>query len=168
MVFTLVGTLLTDVVGRRILMILSSIVACVSLAIMGTYEYLNAEPYCNPTSGTGCKENLYPMAITSMAGLMAGFSVGLGTILWLIASEIVPLKVRGVDVGIITCFNWIYVIVNTGLFRNYEDAVHPWGTFWSFALVAFCGIIYITIFIPETKGKSLEEIEHSFLQHFTI
>ena len=53
--------------------------------------------------------------------------------------------------------------VNTGLFRNYEDAVHPWGAFWSFALVSFCGIIYIAVFIPETKGKSLEEIEHSFL-----
>jgi len=50
------------------------------------------------------------MAIASMAGLMAGFSVGLGAIPWLIASEIVPLKVRGVGVGIITCFNWIYVI----------------------------------------------------------
>jgi len=49
------------------------------------------------------------------------------------------------------------------LFRNYEDAVHPWGAFWSFALVSFCGIIYIAVFVPETKGKSLEEIEHSFL-----
>ncbi|XP_065900254.1 solute carrier family 2, facilitated glucose transporter member 8-like [Dysidea avara] len=162
MIFSLVGVLLTDIAGRRILLVLSSIIGCMSLTAMGTYEYLNDEPYCNPSSGTGCKENLYPMAITSMACLLAGFSVGLGAIPWLIASEIVPLKVRGLGVGIITCFNWSYVIILTGLFRNYEDAVHPWGAFWSFALVAFCGIIYIAVFIPETKGKSLEEIEQNF------
>ena len=45
-VFTLIETLLTDVVGSRILLITSTIIGCVSLAAMGTYEYLNDEPYC--------------------------------------------------------------------------------------------------------------------------
>jgi len=47
----------------------------------------------NPTACSGCngcKENLYPMAITNMAEFIAGFSIGLGAILWLIAAEIVP------------------------------------------------------------------------------
>ena len=159
MVATFLGTLLADVVGRRILLLISSTVMCLSLAVMGTYEYLNEEPYCDPSDGSNCKSHLYPMAIASMACFIAGFSIGMGGLPWIIASEIVPLKVRGFGVGIVTCANMIFLIITTGLFRNFEDAVHSWGAFWSFGLVSFFGIFYVAVFIPETKGKSLEEIE---------
>ena len=158
----IVGTLLVDVLGRRVLLISSAVITSLSLTVMGAYEYLNEEPYCNPSTGNGCKDHLYPLAITAMACFIAGFSIGLGGIPWVIASEIIPLKVRGVGVGVVTCVSWALIIIYTGLFRNYEDAVHPWGAFWSFALLTFCGVIYIAVFVPETKGKSLEEIERSF------
>ena len=161
-VATFFGTLLPDIVGRRILLLISTTVTCISLIAMGTYGYLNEQPYCDPPDDSKCKSHLYPMAIASMACFIAGFSIGMGGLPWIIASEIVPLKVRGFGVGIVTCFSYIFVIIITGLFRNYEDAVHSWGAFWSFALVCFCGIIYVAVFIPETKGKSLEEIERSF------
>ena len=161
-VATFLGTLLADVVGRRILLLISSTVMCLSLAVMGTYEFLNEEPYCDPPDDSNCKSHLYPMAIASMACFVAGFSIGMGGLPWIIASEIVPLKVRGFGVGIVTCANLIFVIITTGLFRNFEDAVHSWGAFWSFALLCFFGIIYVAVFIPETKGKSLEEIESSY------
>ena len=156
------GVLLADVVGRRILLLISSAVMCLSLAAMGTYEYLNEEPYCDPSDDSNCKSHLYPMAIASMACFVTGFSIGMGGLPWIITSEIVPLKVKGLGVGIVTCANWTFVIIITGLFRNYKDAVHSWGVFWSFGLVCFFGIIYVAVFIPETKGKSLEEIERSF------
>lgn len=162
MVATFFGTLLADVVGRRILLLISTTVMCLSLIVMGTYEYLNEEPYCDPLDDRNCKNNLYPMAIASMGCFIAGFSIGMGGLPWIITSEIVPLKIRGFGVGIVTCFSNIFVIIITGLFRNFEDAVHSWGAFWSFGLVCFCGIIYVAVFIPETKGKSLEEIEKSF------
>ena len=161
-VATFIGTLLADIVGRRILLLISITVTCVSLVVMGTYEYLNEEPYCHPPDDSKCKSHLYPMAIASIGCVVAGFSIGMGGLPWIITSEIVPLKIRGFAVGIVTGFSNIFVIITTGLFRNYEDAVHSWGAFWSFALVCFVGIIYIAVFIPETKGKSLEEIEKSF------
>ena len=161
-VATFLGTLLADVVGRRILLLISSTVMCLSLAVMGTYEYLNEEPYCDPSDDGNCKSHLYPMAIASMACFVAGFSIGMGGLPWIMTSEIVPLKIRGFGVSIVTCASNIFVIITTGLFRNYEDAVHSWGAFWSFGLVCFFGIIYVAVFIPETKGKSLEEIERSF------
>ena len=162
MVATFLGTLLVDVVGRRILLLISSTVMCLSLAVMGTYEYLNEEPYCDPSDGSNCKSHLYPMAIASMACFVTGFSIGMGGLPWIMASEIVPLKVRGFGVGIVTCASNAFVIITTGLFRNYEDTVHSWGAFWSFGLVCFFGIFYVAVFVPETKGKSLEEIEKSF------
>jgi len=158
----IVGTLLVDVLGRRVLLISSAVITSLSLTVMGAYEYLNEEPYCNPSTGNGCKDHLYPLAITAMACFIAGFSIGLGGIPWIITAEIIPLKVRGVGVGVVNCVSWVLIIIYAGLFRNYEDAVHPWGAFWSFALITFCGAIYIAVFVPETKGKSLEEIERSF------
>ena len=159
---TFFGTLLADVAGRRILLLISTAIMCLSLISMGTYGFLNEKPYCDPPDDSNCKSHFYPMAIASMACFIAGFSIGMGGLPWIIVSEIVPLKVRGFGVGIVTCANWIFVIIITGLFRNYEDAVHSWGAFWSFGLVCFCGIIYVAVFIPETKGKSLEEIEFSY------
>ena len=159
---TLFGVLLADVVGRRILLIISSTVMCLSLAVMGTYEYLNEEPYCDPPDDSNCKSHLYPMAIASIACFVTGFSIGMGGLPWIITSEIIPLKVKGFGVGIVTCANWTFVIIITGLFRNYKDAVHSWGVFWSFGLVCFVGIFYVAVFVPETKGKSLEETERSF------
>ena len=161
-VTTFIGTLLADIVGRRILLLISTTVMCISLVVMGTYEYLNEEPYCHPPDDSKCKSHLYPMAIISMTCFTAGFSIGMGGLPWIITSEIIPLKVRGVGVGIVTCANWIFVIIITGLFRNYTNAVHSWGVFWSFALVCFVGIIFVAVFIPETKGKTLEEIESSY------
>lgn len=157
------ATLLVDALGRRVLLISSAIITSLSLGVMGAYEYLNSEPYCNPSTGYGCKDHLYPLAITAMACFIAGFSIGLGGIPWIITAEIVPLKVKGVGVGIVTCVNWVLIIIYTGLFRNYEAAVHPWGAFWSFSFVTFCGAIYIAVFVPETKGKSLEQVERLFL-----
>ena len=159
---TFFGALLADVVGRHILLLVSCAVMCLSLVVMGTYEYLNEEPHCDPPDDSNCKSHLYPMAIASMACFVTGFAIGMGGLPWIITSEIVPLKVRGFGVGIVTCANWTFVIIVTGLFRNYKDAVHSWGAFWSFGLVCFFGIIYVAVFIPETKGKSLEEIERSF------
>ena len=161
-VATFIGTLLADIVGRRILLLISITVTCVSMVVMGTYEYLNEEPYCHPPDDSKCKSHLYPMAIASTACVVAGFSIGMGGLPWIITSEIVPLKIRGFAVGIVTSFSNVFIIIITGLFRNYIDAVHSWGAFWSFALVCFVGIIYVAVFIPETKGKSLEEIEKSF------
>lgn len=162
MIATFLGALFTDILGRRILLLISIAVTCLTLVVMGTYEYLNEEPYCDPPDDSRCKSHLYPMAIASMACFIAGFSLGMGGLPWIITSEIVPLKVRGLGVGIVTFASWAFVIIITGLFRNYEDAVHAWGAFWSFALVCFFGVIYIAVFIPETKGRSLEEIESSF------
>ena len=161
-VATFFGSLLADVLGRRILLLISTTVMCLSLVVMGTYEYLNEEPYCHPPDDSNCKSHLYPLAIASMACFVTGFSIGMAGLPWIIYPEIIPLKIRGFGVGVVICAKWIFVIIITGLFRNYEDAVHSWGTFWSFGLVSFCGIIYVAVFIPETKGKSLEEIERSF------
>lgn len=172
-VATFFGLLLTDVLGRKILLIAGGLIMACSMGSMGTYAYLTNEPYCNPdvsinsnTTSTGCKDNLHPLAIASMMCYIIGFSIGWGALPWVLSSEIIPMRVRGVGMGIATFTNFSFAAIITGTFESYQKAVHPWGTFWSFGLICFLAIIFVAWFIPETKGKSLEEIERYFyLRH---
>ena len=170
-VATFVGFLLTDVLGRRILLIVGGVIMTFSMVAMGTYAYLTNKPYCHPdanstntTTGTvtGCVENLQPLAITSMMCYMIGFSIGWGALPWVVSSEIIPMRVRGVGMGIATFANFSFAAIITGSFDAYQEAVQTWGTFWSFGLICFLSVIFVAIFIPETKGRSLEEIERYF------
>lgn len=153
---------LLDIVGRRVLLMLSAGVMCLSLLSLGVYEFLTNEPYCHPPDDPKCKEHLYPLAIASMAGCMLGFSLGWGAIPFLVTSELIPLRVRGAGVGIATCVNWAGAIIITGTFKNYEQVVKPWGVSWSFSLMCFLAVIFVAVFLPETKGRSLEQIESYF------
>jgi len=151
-----------DMIGRRILLILSGAVMSLSLISLGTYQYLTNEPYCHPPHDTKCKDHLYPLAIASMAVYILGFSLGYGAIPFLITSELVPLRVRGAGVSIATSVNWISGIIITGTFKEFEKAAKPWGASWSFSFLCFLGVIFVAVFIPETKGHSLEQIENYF------
>lgn len=144
-----------------------------SMAGMGTYAYLTNEPYCHPDTSTSvnfttthCVKNLEPLAITSMMCYIIGFSIGWGALPWLLSSEIIPMRVRGIGMGIATFVNFSFVAIITGAFEDYQKAVRLWGAFWSFGLMCFLAVIFVAVFIPETKGKSLEEIERYFyLRH---
>ena len=174
-VATFVGFLLTDVLGRRILLIVGGLIMTFSMVAMGTYSYLTNKPYCHPDASTdvnstntttrtvtGCVEDLQPLAITSMMCYMIGFSIGWGALPWVISSEIIPMRVRGIGMGIATFANFSFAAIITGSFDVYQEAVQTWGAFWSFGLICFLSVIFVAIFIPETKGKSLEEIERYF------
>ena len=166
MVATFVGLLLTDVFGRRILLIGGGAVMSLSMASMGTYGYLTTKPYCDPDAPrnvTDCVTNLQPLAITSITFYIIGFSIGWGALPWVLSSEIIPMRVRGVGMGVATLTNYGCAAIVTGAFEGYQNAVQPWGTFWSFAVLCFLSVVFSAVFIPETRGKSLEDIEKYFL-----
>jgi len=166
---TFVGFLLTDVLGRRILLIVGGVIMTLSMASMGTYGYLTNEPYCTPDAPnsvnftTGCVEHLQPLAITSIMVYIIGFSIGWGALPWVLSSEIIPMRVRGVGMGIATFTNYGCAAIVTGAFEDYQNIVRPWGTFWSFGIMCLLSVIFVAVFVPETKGKSLEDIEQYFL-----
>ena len=150
-IFSLIGARFVDILGRRTLLITSSLVIIISLTALGAYEMFYYKPNCYPL-----------FAIISVTFFIAGFSFGWGNATYVLISEMVPLRVRGIGVGIASVASWTFIIITTGLFRNYQEAIKPWGVFWSFSFMSICGLIYVILFIPETKGKSLEEIENYF------
>ena len=78
--------------------------------------------------------------------------------------EMFPNSLRSILNGVLVAYLWGLAAVMIGGYTAYEQAVYPYTAWWSFAGVAALSIPFILVFLPERKGKSLEEIEQYFLQ----
>ena len=61
--------------------------------------------------------------------------------------------------GIAICVNWLCTVIVLVSYGSYENLVMPWGVFLTFGVICLLSVIFVVVFIPETKGKLLEEIE---------
>jgi fatty acid desaturase len=98
----------------------------------------------------------------AMGGLLiyvACFAFGLGPIFWLLISEIYPLKNRGVAMSAVTVTNWVMNLLVAVTFLSLVSILGHACTFWLYGLVAVGAWIFFYRLVPETKGKTLEQIE---------
>lgn len=99
------------------------------------------------------------MSLGSIIVYIACFAISLGPIFWLLISEIYPLRVRGVAMSIATLSNWLFNWVVAFTFLKLINSLGKPGTFWFYGVMAIAGIIFSYVYCPETKGKTLEQIE---------
>jgi SP family xylose:H+ symportor-like MFS transporter len=98
-------------------------------------------------------------------GYIASFAVSMGPVVWVVLSEIFPTGVRGRAMAIATVTLWAanYVVAQTFPIINESlwlvDTFHHAAPFWLYAVFCIITIVFVSLFVPETKGKSLEEIE---------
>ena len=97
------------------------------------------------------------MAVVGQCIFMAGYSLGFGSVGWVVVSEIFPLEVRGLAVGIAIFLNRTTAGLIAMFFMN--DIFSWGGSFFIFAGFGVLSIVFVFYLVPETKGKSLEEIE---------
>ncbi|KAL5557298.1 hypothetical protein UlMin_039534 [Ulmus minor] len=154
---TAVTTWLVDKSGRRLLLIISSVGMTVSLIVVAVAFYLeDVLP----------KDSLLysAMGILSVIGLVVMvicFSLGLGPIPWIIMSEILPVNIKGLAGSVATLANWLtsWVITMTAnLLLNWNSG----GAFTIYTVVSAFAVVFVTLWVPETKGRTLEEIQRSF------
>jgi SP family galactose:H+ symporter-like MFS transporter len=147
-VFHVLAIFVLDRVGRRPLLLVGVAGQIVGLAILGAafhFQQLVAfKSY---------------VAIGGLVIYVACFAFGLGPIFWLLISEIYPLKVRGAAMSAVTVTNWTFNLVVAVTFLTLVGAVGHADTFWLYGLVAVGAWIFFYFLVPETKGKTLEEIE---------
>ncbi|XP_069798837.1 solute carrier family 2, facilitated glucose transporter member 8 [Dendropsophus ebraccatus] len=170
--FTAVAALIIDRAGRKVLLIISGFVMAVSTTLFGVYFRIHVAHVNNSSSDLmspadtviGPADPLAWLALLSMGLFIAGFAIGWGPIPWLLMSEIFPLRARGVASGVCVVTNWGCAFIVTKVFHDLLDLLSPYGTFWLFA--AFCGlnVLFTILCVPETKGKTLEQIEFDFQQ----
>ena len=147
-VATGISCLIVDKLGRRILLIVPGIVMAASMTILGCSNHFSGFPRS--------------VALISLSLYITGFSMGWGPIPWLAMSEIFPTRVRGIASGIATQVNWLGVFVVVKTYTQIELAFHSDGVFWFYGAVCLLSAIFVFFFFPETKGRTLEEIEELF------
>ncbi|XP_026858728.2 solute carrier family 2, facilitated glucose transporter member 8 [Electrophorus electricus] len=172
-VFTAVAALIMDRAGRKVLLILSGVAMCVSEVVFGIYFKLSTMEHGNSSllkalSGThGTVSETPPndltwLALASMGVFITGFALGWGPTPWLVMSEIFPMRARGFGSAVCVLTNWTCAFIVTKTFQNLMDLITSAGTFWMFSGLCALNVIFTIFFVPETKGKTLEEIQAHF------
>ncbi|KAL7117326.1 hypothetical protein ACP275_03G064800 [Erythranthe tilingii] len=154
---TAVSTWLVDKTGRRILLIVSSSGMSVSLLLVAVSFFVKGM-VDEDSSWYGI---LGILSVVGVVCLIISFSLGMGPIPWLIMSEILPPKIKGLAGSGATLANWFcsWVITMTApLLLAWSSG----GTFTLYTVVCVLTVAFVGIWVPETKGKTLEEIQQSF------
>ncbi|ORY00194.1 general substrate transporter [Basidiobolus meristosporus CBS 931.73] len=102
------------------------------------------------------------LALASIIIYVGFYALGLGNIPWVVQSEIFPLSIRGKASGIATAANWIFNLIISMTFLSLTQSISQAGTFWLYGGIACLGWLFVYFLLPETKGKSLEEIRGLF------
>jgi sugar porter (SP) family MFS transporter len=146
---TIVAIRLLDRTGRRPLLIGGSIGMAIGM-------FATAFAFIGGSHLTGAR------AIVAIAGLVVytgSFAIGLGPVFWLLIAEIYPLRVRGAAMSVASTANWGANFVVTISFLTLLSAIGGTGVFLLFACLTLVALVYFWRKVPETKGRSLQEIE---------
>ena len=148
---TLLAVRIIDRAGRRPLLIIGLIAMVVSLVLLGVV-FLQGS-----TSGAA------GLLATVCLGLyIASFAISLGPVFWLMISEIYPLRIRGTAMSVASIANWGSNFLVALTFPVLLAALGGAGSFWLFAVLGIVAWIFVYFRVPETKNRTLEEIEASF------
>lgn len=147
-VFHILSIVLLDRLGRRPLLLIGVAGQIIGLAILGAafqfQQLASIKSY---------------VAIGSLLIYVASFAMGLGPIFWLLISEIYPLANRGPAMSLVTVTNWCANLLVAVTFLSLVAVVGRAGTFWLYGGLAIGAWIFFYRLVPETKGKTLEQIE---------
>jgi len=94
---------------------------------------------------------------------VACFAFSLGPVPWLMMTEVFPLSIRGRAVGLVTMAGWGSNIIISLSFLPLMETIGVSSTFWAYAVISFLGIFFVWRLVPETKGRTLEDIERDLL-----
>ncbi|XP_043511969.1 facilitated trehalose transporter Tret1-2 homolog [Frieseomelitta varia] len=146
-----VSTLTVDRVGRRILLLASIICSGLATFVLGIYFYLldndidvNSITWLPPTS---------------LCIFIIMFNIGFGPLPWMMLGELFAAEVKGVAASSACFLNAVLGFTVTKFFSNLTNAIGIGPTFWLFTVVCVIGMFFVYLLVPETKGKSLGDIQ---------
>ncbi|KAJ0085979.1 hypothetical protein Patl1_09149 [Pistacia atlantica] len=154
---TCVTLWLVDKSGRRILLIISTSGMTVSLLVVAASFYLKDMV----SDDSGIYSMLGIFAVVGVVAMIISYSLGVGALPWLIMSEILPPNIKGLAGSIATLSNWFFCWVVT-MTANLLLTWSTGGTFTIYMVISAFAVAFAAIWVPETKGRTLEEIQRSF------
>ncbi|XP_057456375.1 polyol transporter 5-like [Lotus japonicus] len=155
--FILVATFMLDRIGRRPLLLTSVGGMVLSLLTLGTSLTIIDRSDTKVTWAVG-------LSIATVLSYVATFSIGAGPITWVYSSEIFPLRLRAQGCAMGVVVNRVTSGVISMTFLSLSKGITIGGAFFLFGGIAICGWIFFYTMLPETRGKTLEDMEGSFGQ----
>ncbi|NOX54052.1 MAG: sugar porter family MFS transporter [Planctomycetes bacterium] len=148
LVFTFVAIYTVDRFGRRPLMLFGAGGLAVIYTALATGYYLSSQ-------------GLHMLVLVVAA--IACYAMSLAPVTWVVISEIFPNRIRGAAMSVAVFSLWTGCTALTFTFPFLKRALGAHGTFWLYATICVAGFFYILLRLPETKGKSLEDIEREIV-----
>lgn len=179
---TIVVIFLIDIFGRKVLLIASGLGVFTATLMLGIHFYITRPSLCAHTlnntitiaqSGISeilsteapvidCNKQFAPLAIVSLILFFSSFTIGWGPVPGILLGELLPLRVRGIASGIASFLNWSFAVVVTGTYLDFTTLLEPWVVWWGYSFINLASVVFVVVFVFETKGKSLEQIEERF------
>ncbi|URD96445.1 Sugar transporter [Musa troglodytarum] len=107
----------------------------------------------------GCPSNFGWLALVALGAYIVSYSPGMGTVPWIVNSEIYPLRYRGLCGGLAAVANWVSNLIVTQSFLSLTEALGTAPTFLLFCGISAVAFVFIFLLVPETKGLPFEEVE---------
>lgn len=148
--FTFVALYTVDRLGRRSLMLFGAGGLGVIYLILGSCYYFQVTGF---------------FMVVLVVAAIACYAMTLGPVTWVLLSEIFPNRVRGVAMATCTFALWVGCCTLTFSFPSLNASLGSSGTFWIYSAICLCGFIFFLNKLPETKGKSLEQLEKELIKN---
>ena len=145
---TIIAMFLVDRAGRRPLLLVGIAGMIVTLGMLGLSFRISNQSV-----------QLAWIAVICLMGYVASFAISLGPIFWLMIAEIYPLKIRGLAEGMAATFNWGSNLLVSLTFLTLVEKLGASSTFLLYAFASVASWLFAYYLVPETKGRTLEEIE---------
>lgn len=154
-IMTFVAILFTDRLGRKPLLYAGLTGITLSLFALGASFHYAAF----------LGDNLKWVAVGSVVVYIASFAFSLGPIGWIVVSEVLPLRIRGFAMSLCTVANMAFNFVVVLTFLPLINHIGESNTFWIYGFIGIFSLFFTYFLVPETKGRSLEEIEKNWANH---
>jgi MFS transporter, SP family, arabinose:H+ symporter len=148
LIFTFVAIFTVDRWGRRILLLLGAAGLSLIYLLLGT-------GYATHSTG--------PLMLSLVVAAIGVYGMSLAPIVWVVLAEIFPNRIRGAAMSVSVSALWIACFILTYSFPFLNKSMGAAGTFWIYAGICAAGFVFVKLSVPETKGKTLEEIEKTLV-----
>lgn len=151
----ILATFLTRWVPRRVLMLVSCTGVSFCMTLIGLYFYLQDSVKVNGVT----LKSLAPLPLVGILGFNILYANGMGNLPYVMQAELFPVNVKAVASSAATMLACILGFLVTKCYQNVKELFGHYTVFWFFALIGYIGVFFIYFFVPETKDKTLEEVQ---------
>lgn len=154
-VATVISSILMDRAGRKPLLLISGFLMAVSLYVFGGYDF-------SKSRDESIVANYGWLPVLCLTIFVTAFAFGFGPAPWLMVAEMTPSRFQSIVSGVATGLNWTFVFIITKTYATLQHDIQAYGVYWLYGTFCMISLIVTYFFLPETKGKTIQEIETFF------